>query len=253
VLDETWSRSGNLYFASGHVNIVLGRPISHRDGLDSEDRLTIDFLPPDEIRGLKTRPIEERTVVAMFLNNRAAEALAAGRVADAYWLSREAIEQASDFLPAYNTLGVVYLQNGATADAEQAFAWALQKEPDNRQAMANMVTTLRREGRDPEADKLKQRLASLEPEPPYHFFNLGIAAFQAGDFSTAQRWFAKEVDRASYNHEFHFWLAMAELRLGELNAARRELKFALDNSTTRGDHDLYAAKLGRLNAMRRQQ
>jgi Flp pilus assembly protein TadD len=119
--------------------------------------------------------------------------------------------------------------------------------------MANMVTTLRREGRDPEADKLKQRLASLEPEPPYHFFNLGIAAFQAGDFSTAQRWFAKEVDRASYNHEFHFWLAMAELRLGELNAARRELKFALDNSTTRGDHDLYAAKLGRLNAMRRQQ
>jgi hypothetical protein len=59
--------------------------------------------------------------------------------------------------------------------------------------------------------------------------------------------FAKEVDRAPYYHEFHFWLALSYLGLGEVDKGREQLALAMQNSTTRNDHDLYAAKLDRLS------
>ncbi|HQW38056.1 MAG TPA: hypothetical protein PLO00_05030, partial [Usitatibacteraceae bacterium] len=61
---------------------------------------------------------------------------------------------------------------------------------------------------------------------------------------------AKEVDRAPYYHEFHFWLAVALANLGEPEGARRHLALAMENSTTRRDHDLYAAKLQRIGSAR---
>ena len=61
--------------------------------------------------------------------------------------------------------------------------------------------------------------------------------------------FAKEVDRAAYYHEFHFWLALAYVGLGEMEPARKHMTIAIENSTTRKDHDLYAAKLGHIQAM----
>lgn len=69
---------------------------------------------------------------------------------------------------------------------------------------------------------------------------------QRGDYASARRWFAKEVARAPYHHEFHFWLAVAELQLGDVESARAQLHLALNTSTTPRNQQLYAAKLDRL-------
>ncbi len=253
IIDEAWSRSGNLYLVSGHVNITLGRrPSNLRSSYDAEHLLTVDFMPPEELRGLRTREIPERTVVAMYMNNRAAEALVAGKLDEAYWWVREAIQRSSDYLPAYNTLGVVYLRHGQPALAETVLAQVVRQEPSNRPALSNLVNALRAQGRLADAEATAARLAALEPEPPYHFFNLGMAAYRAGDHRAARDWFAKEVSRAGYNHEFHFWLGVAELQLGNLREARRQLQLAMDNSTSRSHRDIYAAKLDRLKAVRTQ-
>ena len=54
--DDIYSRSGGLYMASGHVNLVLGPPAA-RSGYSqvSRESLTIDFIPQDELRGQRTR------------------------------------------------------------------------------------------------------------------------------------------------------------------------------------------------------
>jgi predicted negative regulator of RcsB-dependent stress response len=41
---------------------------------------------------------------------------------------------------------------------------------------------------------------------------------------------------------------VAHYKLGEVDAARRHLQLALTHSQTRGEKDLYAAKLARLKA-----
>jgi Tfp pilus assembly protein PilF len=58
--------------------------------------------------------------------------------------------------------------------------------------------------------------------------------------------FAREVQRAAYYHEFHFWLALAYIGLGDMEQARANMAAALENAPTTREHDLYAAKLERL-------
>jgi Flp pilus assembly protein TadD len=84
--------------------------------------ITIDFNPPQENRSHHTWAITEATVLALYMNNRSAEALARAQLDDAYWWAREAVRRAPAFLSAYNTLGVVYLRAGELDAAEQAFA-----------------------------------------------------------------------------------------------------------------------------------
>ena len=244
---ETWSRSGNLYFSSGHVNLAIGKkPVEARAVFDFAEYVTIDFLTPREMRGVHTQVIDEDTIVAMYLNNRAAESLAQERVDDAYWWARAAVEHAPTFLTPYNTLGVIYSMHGDAQRAADVLRYVVSVEPGNRQAMANLVPVLERLGRTQEAQELAQRLARLEPQPPFHYFNQGVAAMHARDYARAKSLFQQEVDRAAYYHEFHFWLALANLGLGDSKEARKHLAVALDNSTTRFDRDLYAAKLAHL-------
>jgi Flp pilus assembly protein TadD len=248
---DLWSRSGNIYFLNGHVNVTLGKRYSDpRTAYDAAELMTIDFLPGQDMRGLRTQPIEEHTIVAMFMNNRAAEALVRGRLDDAYWLAREAMRASPTFWGAYNTLGVVYLRRGLPEVAEHAFRRVLENEPENTRAWANLALTLDKLGRRVDAAAADRELARLERHAPFHFFHLGIAALEAGDLEAARASFAREVRRSPEYHEFHFWLGVAELRLGNIAAARSELALALEHSTTRRDHDLYAAKLDRLSSQR---
>jgi tetratricopeptide (TPR) repeat protein len=242
-LPESWSRNGNLLIASGHVNITIGRRLFDARTRYDFNPMTIDFLPPEQIAGLRTRGVDEATVVAMYANNRAAEALAEGRLDTAYAWAAESLRNDPAFTGAYNTLGVVYLRHGNTAHAARAFERVLAIEPKETRALANLALAYERLGRAEEASAARTRLAALEPYPPFYFFQLGMDAVRREDWRTARELFAREVARADTYHEFHFWLGVADWRLGDEAAARRHLALAIDNSLTRGQHDLYAAKL----------
>lgn len=59
----------------------------------------------------------------------------------------------------------------------------------------------------------------------------------------------RELPRAPYNHEFHFGLAVALELLGTLAESKRHMAIALDFSTTRREHNFYAAKLDRMKGV----
>ncbi len=251
-LEQTWSRDGSLLFASGHINVTLGRRIIDAWTTRDLSPLTIDFLPPEDIRSMRVRAIGEETVLAMYANNRAAEALARGRLDDAYAWTVEALRNDPGFMGSYNTLGVVYLRHGDLALAERVFDHVLVHEAKNTRALSNLAETYAREGRSAEADVARVRLAAIESVAPFHFFNLGIEAARHSDWLAARDFFAREVERADYYHEFHFWLGLADWQLGDVAQASKHLRLAMDNSTTRGQHDLYAAKLDWLKARQKE-
>jgi Tfp pilus assembly protein PilF len=250
-LDEAWSRSDGIDFFDEHVNVTLGakRSVGQTGHLD-ENEMTIDFLPPHDLGDRRTRVIGEETIVAMYMNNRAAEALAQRQLDRAYWWARAAITEDPRYVPAYNTLGVVYKFHGNSNEAEQVFTHILGIEPENTIAMSNQVLVLNDLGRTAEANDLAAKLKKIKPYPPFYFFDLGMQAMRQGDYASAKALFAKEVDRAAYYHESHFWLAIAEYRLGDVRQARKQLSVAMELSTTSADHALYAAKLARLNSGR---
>ena len=187
-VDETWSRAGDLYMSIGHVNLTLGLRYSeigahYYDG----DKLTIDFLPPADIRGLHTRVVHEQTIIAMYMNNRAVESMAVGQLDDAYWWVREAIAQDPKFMSAYNTLGAIYEKHGNFAKAEQVLSYALASEPKNTHVMSNLVPVLKALGRDAEANELARKLAQTRTRSAlFASSNRGIVAMRAGQYAAGE-------------------------------------------------------------------
>ncbi|WP_028101957.1 tetratricopeptide repeat protein [Pseudoduganella violaceinigra] len=245
--EDTWSRAGSLYFSSGHVNLVLGkRNFDAFNIYDSSQAVTIDFLPPPDADKMPTEVISERRIIAMYMNNRAAETMVAGKLDDAYWWARAAVENDPGYLLAYNTLATVYQRHGDMRLADQTLRFAHEHDPLNTVILFNLSELATAMGRTEEAAKFKSELGRLEPNPPFHFFHLGQKAMEEGDYRKARSMFVREVQRAPYYHEFHFWLAKAAFALGDLKEADKHMGLALVNSTTRSDSAIYASKLASL-------
>jgi len=247
--DDAWSRTDSLYLVSSHVNISLAPRMSgaYSTSTDTEP-LVIDFLAPKDAARLRSTALEEDDIAALYMNNRAVEELVAGRIADAYWWARAAILRRPALMDAYNTLAVIYTRSARPALAERVYRTALERNPRSLVLMQNLAQALASRGQAAEAQALLARAERLQPAPPYHYFNQGMKAWQAGDMRQARTLFAREVARAPYNDEFHFWLGVAHLGLGERETAEKELALARDTSTRAATRQRYAAKLDHLRA-----
>lgn len=241
---ENISRSEGTVYYSDHVNLLLGQVDVNVVAVNpNEPLLVVDFLTPDQTSGLRTITISEQTILAMYMNNRAAEALHAKHLDEAYWWAKKGIESDSAFLATYNTLGLIYLHNGNTTEAERAFRYVLNIEPANYAALANLTKLMQKQGNTAEADVLEQRLRSIKATPPFYYFDIGMKAMQAKDYQTARDNFLLEINRSAFNPDFNFWLAGAYIGLNDRVTARKYLIIARDNATTAADRNLYESKL----------
>ena len=247
---DTWSRNAGFTILSQHVNLVLGpRTPSARLVPSGATPMIVDFMPPRQMANAVSRAVSEQTIVAMYMNNRAAEVMVGGDIDRAYWFARAALEADPGFANAANTLGVIYLQRHQRASAERAMRYALQREPDNIPALSNLSRILAAEGRTTEAHLLTERLTRIQRHPPFYFYDQGVKAMQAGQFKKAARLFKKSLSQRPYDVPSHFKLAIAASHLGDMRRVRRELKLAEKNSTTPESRAIYAAKLRHLESL----
>jgi tetratricopeptide (TPR) repeat protein len=131
--------------------------------------------------------------------------------------------------------------------APTARPWRASRKTSSRCATSSRYWL--RLGKTEEAKAIAQRVARIEPVPPFQYFNKGVAAYQHGPVQQARDLFAREVKRAPYYDEFHFWLAASLLQLGELEQAREQLALAADTSTQKDTRKLYNAKLAHLRQL----
>lgn len=241
---EHWERDGDLLELVGHVNISVGLPAPKvRAWGFNTDRWVVDFMPPAETKNLETRPITEARVAAMFMNNRAAEALAHQRVDDAYWWLRGGVAADPTFSSLYNTLGVTYLRKGLLARAEAALRYALSIAPDSAESWNNLAIVLRHDGR------VEQALAIEREHPRTHAATLaaaidgGMRANETGDYRRALDLFSRALRSAGDNHQLHYLLAVTYLNLGDRRHAMEQLREAEDYSNTAHQRAVYASKI----------
>jgi tetratricopeptide (TPR) repeat protein len=250
LLQETYSRSSGLLLANGHVNVVLDRlPRRMQNNADTDQALVVDFMPVEERSSMRSLPLDEGTLVAMFFNNRAAEALAAGRLDDAYAWARASVLQDPGYGAGINTLAVVYMRAGHLPQAERALQHALLQQPDSTAALSNLRAVLLRADRPAEAAEVGARLARLQPYPPFYFLELGRQAMNAGDYRAARDLIARELRQQPFQHEVHFWAAQADWALGQRKQALAHLDLARDYSLTEDQQRLYAGKLDALRGL----
>lgn len=242
--EQSVSRSDGIVYLSNHINLTL-RPSLQEGRVVSvaNQPLVVDFIPAQDQGRVRARVVREDTIIAMFLNNKAAEALRERRLDDAYWWARAAMVQDPDLLAAQNTLSVVYRRRGHLPEAEALLRDAVAREPGNAVPLSNLSRLLKASGRDDEAAAIDERLRRIEAVPPFHYFDLGRQAMVDKDYAKARDYFTREVERAVAYHEFHAWLAAALYELGEVDQARRHLQRALEHSTTPAEQALYESRL----------
>lgn len=245
-LEEAWTRNANFLMRAGHVNISLGNRLGDRANAMARE-LTIDFLPADQLRTLRVVEVSEHAIIGMYMNNRAVEALMRDQLDDAYAWARASLLHNPDFVGTMNTLGLIYARRDAAESAERVFTTALQRDPKNTRAMANLADLYARQGRTGEAAALRTTLAKLEPEPPFYFHNQGLVAMQRGQYAVARDFFKREIARGAVSSEVVFSLGMAYYRLGDSENASKYLNQALESSG-RGERDGYSTKLGWLKS-----
>ncbi|HEY9028955.1 MAG TPA: tetratricopeptide repeat protein [Burkholderiaceae bacterium] len=241
---EHWERDGDLLELVGHVNVSVGLPVPkvRTWGLDTT-RWTVDFLPPSEMKGLDVRPISEARIAAMFMNNRAAEALAQRRTDDAYWWLRSGVAVDPSFAALYNTLGVTYLRKGLLPQAESALRFALSIAPDSPESWNNLSVVLRHEGQVEQAAALeaahpRSRAAALAAA-----IDGGVRANEQGDYARALELLNRALRASRDNHQLHYLLAMTYLNLGDRRHAMEHLREAEEDSTTARQRSIYASKI----------
>jgi Flp pilus assembly protein TadD len=245
--EDMWVREGDLVQLVGHVNLSLGRGQSmvHRASSPVE-WLTVDFIPLDAAQHLRSRVIGEARVMAMYYNNKAAEALSAGRTGDAYWWAKAAVETDRAYPGALITLGVVLHRQGLLDKAELASRSALRFDPENPAALHNLASILHASGRIDEAAATTRLLKSVQPDNPIEAYKTGLVAFQHGDYPRARDAFRSALRRAPEDQEFHFMLGMSYLRLGETAPALEHMQRAEALSRNPARQRDYAAKIARI-------
>jgi tetratricopeptide (TPR) repeat protein len=241
---EHWERDGDLLELVGHVNISIGMPVPRvRAWGFNSDWWTVDFVPPWEIKGQITQPISESRIAAMFMNNRAAEALAQKRTDDAYWWIRSGVALDPSFSNLYNTLGVTYLRKGLLTQAETALRFALSMEPDSSQTWHNLAVVLRRDGRIEQAASIEREHPRSRAAALAATIDEGIKANESGDYGRARDLLSRALRTASDNHELHYLLAVTYLNLGDRRRAMEHLLEAEADSTSVRQRSIYASKL----------
>ena len=136
---------------------------------------------------------------------------------------------------AYNTLGVVYQRRGLAGRCRaRATATRSSATPSTRRACRTWRSCSTARAAAPRRRRCAQRLARLEAEPPFHHFDLGRAAAQAGDYRSAREHIAaRDAARPATTTSSisgSRWPCSAWVRSKQ---ARAHLTTAMKNSTTR--------------------
>ncbi|MBR7777299.1 tetratricopeptide repeat protein [Undibacterium rugosum] len=249
LLDTLWQQADQLVLATGHVNIALGRyRQAYMYRSDDNDALVIDFLPPPEAIKYPSFSISEARILAMYFNNRAAESIQQARLNDAYWYAKSAIEQDPGFLPALNTLGVIYQRGQHYQLASQIYRQVLALAPDYLPTLSNLQDNLYRSGDSAGARQIQAQLTQLHYQEPFRHFQTGKALYQQASFTAARNAFQEQLSITPQHTESYHWLAMTYLQLGDTAKANQQLVLARESATTVQTRQRFDLKLQALRA-----
>ena len=169
--EETWTRSGNVLFASGHVNLTMGSLNSSTRTPDGRDGAAHGGLQrPDPNFMQRAWGNRRRNHCGHVRGTIAPPNLwrAAIRTRPIGGRARRSCKIRSSF-PA--TTRLAWCTPGAWqfAAGRTVFNFVLSREPGNINVMSNLAVVMEGQGRAVEAVAMAREVERLRPYPPFHF------------------------------------------------------------------------------------
>jgi len=246
LIDSTpvFESQGDVIYKGLHVRSILySSDLESNKGYARLSRkgIRIDYYPSHSDRFVSN--LNRSQYIAMFYSNQAAEAIAENNHQKAFWLLRRSLEIDPLNPGAMNMMAVVYRRAGDEDYAEKIYQYGIKNLPHKVSFLRNYRILLKQQGRYVEAAEVTETLKSLNDPSPFDWYRAGQMAYQEGDFSDAISYYKKTLRLAPYLHEAYLGMAKAYYEMGNLNAAERELKSALERTHRHSTQSLYKAKL----------
>ena len=247
---EYWVRNGQYNLLTGHVNLLIPGVRSSEPNVSvvwGGSNIEIDFDPFIKKKKFPKKQIDINTVVAMFYNNKGAQALIAKRYDAAYRYFSEAVKIAPLYAAGWGNLGILYRFTHQNELAEQTYRHAISLDGRSLNTLTNLSILLMAEQRFDEARRIDSDILKQRIKNPYYHALLADEAFYAGNFESAIRHYQRAIKIDDDIHEFHYGLAKIYNALGHKDSARIAMKKAIRVNRFPDIERQYLAKLSVLN------
>ena len=209
-------RRGDLIYVATHVAAVYRL---------HERNVVFDFYESRQDPATPLRILDDLELAALYVNNRAVEALSNGDSKLAESLLNAAVKLAPKFAGAHGNLGLVRKRRGDVAGALDAYREALALDPRDPAILGNLAALYAGIGRDREA---RTALALADPgrATPYTYLARGDLEAVDGHASRALRLYRRAARLDPRIPDPHVALARLALSSGDSDEARREAERA---------------------------
>jgi tetratricopeptide (TPR) repeat protein len=238
-----WDKQGGFYLVNGHINLKLLPPNDGSSVQLLKRAIQVDFLPERAVRGYAKRKINKQTVIAMFYNNVAAESLVVGDYDKAYGFLKLGLLEMPNYVPALNTLAVLYRYKGLNNEAEALYKLALEMNNKDMTALYNYAVMLGAQDRLDEWAVIHKQLELERIDNPYYYYGIAQQAYLDKEYQDALLWYKRAVAKADYRHEFYFGLSKAYWKTGDERRAEANMLKALALTHDEGSKLRYQSKL----------
>jgi len=243
MIPEFWTRKAGFSLLNGHINLKMFAPHDPSVFMLNVRSFQVDFDPQSSRSGFPKKIVSKQAVMAMFYNNKGADALLRKDYTSAYAYFREALLLDPDFDSGWVNLGIVYRLSGYFNQAEKTYQHALGLNSDSLTAWENLAYLYTFTGREAEAEDILAKVEYKRNSNPYYHVNLGEQEMEQKHWAQALGHFRRALALDRSKHEVYFSLARAYFAIGELQQSKRYLKQAKNKVNNRQDEDKYQHKL----------
>ena len=209
-------KRGDLVFVTTHVVAVFQ---------NFQRSIVFDFYRESDEPGAVAL-IDDLTLAALYLNNRAVERLSRGALEEAEHDFDIVVRIAPEFVAAHANLGVLRRRRGEVAGAFDAYRRALALEPRNPIVLGNLAALYVSLGRPRDA-KAALELADLGSAPVYTILARGDLELADGRYDDALKLYRRAARTGPRFPEPYVAIARLEQARGRPEEARRALDRAL--------------------------
>jgi tetratricopeptide (TPR) repeat protein len=241
---EYWVRNGEANMLTGHINLsVLQNKSPNTLLFFDRQSIEIDFDPYVKKKVFPKKRINKNTVIAMFYNNKGANALVNNNYVAAYAYLKKATEVDPGFSSAWGNLGILYRMKGLDKIALSTYRHAIYLNQANLTAMENLSKLLHSRGASEEARLIDSHIIQKRANNPYYYALLGDENFHKGYYLQAINHYKKAIKLNNNVHEFYFGLAKVHYMLDDKIKAQQYIKKAIAKNKVPQLDNQYLVKL----------